>query len=199
LQMWSTLYAQAALAAASPPPITTPGALSSAISTSALASTALSGCSSLLSPAIPISQPVLRMSRPEAASSTAATARGGSSSMISPKSSAASEPDDSDSDRNDPIRHKFWCNHCQKDFRRSDMLSRHIRRHTGEKPFQCDCCHRYFSRRDHLHTHRRTHADVKPYTCSLCSYAARRQDVLTRHMATRHQANAGQSIFQKGE
>ncbi|GMT26851.1 hypothetical protein PFISCL1PPCAC_18148, partial [Pristionchus fissidentatus] len=121
------------------------------------------------------------------------------SSKISPAGSAHSVPDDSDLDPNDPNRLQFWCNFCKKDFRRPDILSRHMRRHTGEKPFQCDRCSRYFSRSDHLRTHRRTHTDEKPYACSLCNYAARRRDVLTRHMATRHQAKAGRSIFQKGE
>ncbi|CAI4230222.1 unnamed protein product [Auanema sp. JU1783] len=91
----------------------------------------------------------------------------------------------------------YYCNICNKDFRRPDILSRHIRRHTGEKPFGCTACGRYFSRSDHLRTHRRTHTDEKPYRCTICPYAARRRDVLTRHMSTRHQSKAGLSVFQK--
>ncbi|KAI6182113.1 Zinc finger protein [Aphelenchoides bicaudatus] len=94
-------------------------------------------------------------------------------------------------------RQQFICRFCNKDFRRPDILSRHLRRHTGEKPFMCDCCGRNFSRSDHLRTHRRTHTNEKPYQCTVCHYAARRRDVLTRHMATRHQQKAGPSFPQK--
>ncbi|EPB67079.1 zinc finger, C2H2 type [Ancylostoma ceylanicum] len=97
----------------------------------------------------------------------------------------------------DDEKKQYYCNICKKDFKRPDILSRHLRRHTGEKPFGCDACGRYFSRSDHLRTHRRTHTDEKPYQCTICPYAARRRDVLTRHMSTRHQAKAGLSIFQK--
>uniref|UniRef100_A0A8R1EGL7 C2H2-type domain-containing protein n=1 Tax=Caenorhabditis japonica TaxID=281687 RepID=A0A8R1EGL7_CAEJA len=88
----------------------------------------------------------------------------------------------------------YYCFICEKDFRRPDILSRHTRRHTGEKPFKCDDCGRFFSRSDHLRTHRRTHTDEKPYHCCVCNYSARRRDVLTRHMSTRHQAVAPPSV-----
>jgi uncharacterized Zn-finger protein len=38
---------------------------------------------------------------------------------------------------------------------------RHIRIHTGDKPFQCKICARAFSRSDHLTTHIRTHTGGK--------------------------------------
>ncbi|KAK5983946.1 Zinc finger protein [Trichostrongylus colubriformis] len=125
-------------------------------------------------------------------SPTPRTDGGSTSDLQKSPGSLSSETQGDDDDKK-----QYYCTICRKDFKRPDILSRHLRRHTGEKPFGCDSCGRYFSRSDHLRTHRRTHTDEKPYQCTICSYAARRRDVLTRHMSTRHQAKAGLSIFQK--
>ncbi|KAI9707051.1 MAG: hypothetical protein M1836_000011 [Candelina mexicana] len=53
---------------------------------------------------------------------------------------------------------RFFCTDfppCTLSFTRSEHLARHIRKHTGERPFQCHCARR-FSRLDNLRQHAQT-------------------------------------------
>ncbi|ODV90903.1 hypothetical protein CANCADRAFT_24611, partial [Tortispora caseinolytica NRRL Y-17796] len=43
---------------------------------------------------------------------------------------------------------------CNMSFTRSEHLARHVRKHTGERPFKCSVCARMFSRMDNLRQHR---------------------------------------------
>lgn len=70
---------------------------------------------------------------------------------------------------------------CGKRFSRSDELTRHLRIHTGQKPFQCHICLRCFSRSDHLTTHIRTHTGEKPFACETCGRRFTRSDERKRH------------------
>ncbi|NXG23789.1 EGR4 protein, partial [Grallaria varia] len=70
---------------------------------------------------------------------------------------------------------------CVRSFARSDELNRHLRIHTGHKPFQCRICLRNFSRSDHLTTHVRTHTGEKPFSCDTCGRRFARSDEKKRH------------------
>ncbi|KEQ90025.1 hypothetical protein M438DRAFT_330979 [Aureobasidium pullulans EXF-150] len=53
---------------------------------------------------------------------------------------------------------RFYCTDfppCNLSFTRSEHLARHIRKHTGERPFECHCSRR-FSRLDNLRQHAQT-------------------------------------------
>ncbi|XP_074485357.1 uncharacterized protein LOC141764228 [Sebastes fasciatus] len=82
-----------------------------------------------------------------------------------------------------PKEKPFTCpmESCDRRFSRSDELNRHIRIHTGHKPFQCRICLRSFSRSDHLTTHTRTHTGEKPFSCDTCGKRFARSDERKRH------------------
>ncbi|KAJ5563943.1 hypothetical protein N7513_000185 [Penicillium frequentans] len=54
---------------------------------------------------------------------------------------------------------------------------------------ECRYCHEKFNRREHLDRHLRRHSGARPYPCPICSRAFSRQDTLTRHLMT-HGADA---------
>ena len=97
--------------------------------------------------------------------------------------SGNSGPKKPKTDKKTPTEKPHQCpvENCGKRFSRSDELTRHLRIHTGQKPFQCHICLRCFSRSDHLTTHIRTHTGEKPFACEDCGRRFARSDERKRH------------------
>ncbi|XP_039279055.1 zinc finger protein 64 isoform X3 [Nilaparvata lugens] len=80
---------------------------------------------------------------------------------------------------------KFYiCSSCDFVTLYPNDLTRHTRKHTGERPFECSICQRKFARKDKLQTHLRTHTGEKPYKCQFCDYAAVSVCPLRKHLRT---------------
>lgn len=74
------------------------------------------------------------------------------------------------------------CSYCPKSFKKPSDLVRHVRIHTGEKPYKCDECGKSFTVKSTLDCHVKTHTGQKLFSCHVCSKAFSTKGSLKVHM-----------------
>ncbi|KAK3708507.1 hypothetical protein RRG08_067182 [Elysia crispata] len=80
----------------------------------------------------------------------------------------------------------YACSHCSKRFRSNGMLRKHLLTHTQERPFQCEVCGKRCALRSNLAVHMRVHSSQRLFSCTICNQSFNHKNSLQGHMRSKH-------------
>lgn len=87
--------------------------------------------------------------------------------------------------KNQDIPLKQLCSVCGRGFRGKAEIRRHMRSHTGEKPFPCTLCDKRYREAKALRRHvSSAHMDERPFICEICTKGFHTKAILQAHMRT---------------
>lgn len=93
-------------------------------------------------------------------------------------------------------RRNLNCTQCDKVFTHRGDLNKHLRTHSGERPYECPHpnCTKRFAHSSNLRRHTVVHSGDKPFNCDKCGRNFNRKDKLQLHQQTRLCRKRSQSL-----
>ena len=76
----------------------------------------------------------------------------------------------------------FLCNFCGQSFNKKEYFSKHVTKHTGEKPYECKECGKSFRLHGVYKNHMRVHRGTKDYKCAHCEKMFMQRQHLVVHV-----------------
>ncbi|XP_063893268.1 zinc finger protein 892 [Helicoverpa armigera] len=74
-----------------------------------------------------------------------------------------------------------WCSECGRRLASRSALTRHLRTHSGERPYACHICGRTFAQKEVMVRHLLVHGEQRPFACSVCDKSFTQRGALAAH------------------
>lgn len=97
-----------------------------------------------------------------------------------------------------PKQDPLECEICQKKLATKSTLIKHIRVHTGERPYPCKYCGKRFKVLNNKCVHERIHVGIKKHVCPVCGKGFLEKSYMVKHLRGVHKQGSN-FTFEKGK